>query len=150
MCVCVHHTITLSLYHSTPHRNGKNAEGWYTLTAQGSLHPVLSCCLSTARGTYFCLLCCQPVPVRRLSCARTWFWLQRTSIILKVGATILGVFSTLCVRPFFFQGGIKRIIIIIIMCAARLHRPLLLAADLSALSTDCAPACQSKPNGCPL
>jgi hypothetical protein len=40
------------------------------LTAQGSLHPVLSCCHCTAHGTYFCLLCCQPVPVRRLLCAR--------------------------------------------------------------------------------
>ena len=49
----------------------QNAGRWYMLTAQRSLHPVLSCCLCTARGTHFCLLCCQPVPVRRLSCART-------------------------------------------------------------------------------
>ena len=41
------------------------------LTPQRSLHPVLSCCLCTAHSTRFCLLCCQPVPVRRLSCART-------------------------------------------------------------------------------
>jgi hypothetical protein len=49
----------------------QNARRWYLLTTQRSLHPVLSCCLCTAHGTYFCLLCCQPVPVRRLSCART-------------------------------------------------------------------------------
>jgi hypothetical protein len=30
------------------------------LATQRSLHPVLSCCLCTARGTRFCLLCCQP------------------------------------------------------------------------------------------
>ena len=49
----------------------KSAGRWYVLAAQRSLHPVLSCCLCTARGTSFFLLCCQPVTVRRLSCART-------------------------------------------------------------------------------
>ena len=33
----------------------QNAGGWYLLTAQRSLHPVLSCCLCTAHGTRFCL-----------------------------------------------------------------------------------------------
>ena len=51
--------------------NSKNARRWNMLTTQRSLHPVLSCCLCTAHSTRFCLLCCQPVPVRRLSCART-------------------------------------------------------------------------------
>ena len=48
----------------------KNAGRWYMLMAQRSLHPVLSCYLCTARGNHFCLLCCQPAPVRSLSCAR--------------------------------------------------------------------------------
>ena len=49
----------------------KNAGRWHMLATQRSLHPVLSCCLCTARGTHFCLLCCQPRPIRRLSRART-------------------------------------------------------------------------------
>ena len=52
-------------------RVATNAGWWYVLATQRSLHPVLSCGLCTARGTYFFLLCCQPVTVRRLSCART-------------------------------------------------------------------------------
>ena len=49
----------------------QSAGRWYVLATQRSLHPVLSCCLCTARGTSFFLLCCQPVTVRRLLCART-------------------------------------------------------------------------------
>ena len=44
-----------------PDKVEKNAGRWHTLAAQRSLHPVLSCCLSTAEGTHFCVLCCQPL-----------------------------------------------------------------------------------------
>ena len=41
------------------------------LITQRALHSVLSCCLCTACGTQFCMLCCQPEPIPRLLCART-------------------------------------------------------------------------------
>ena len=56
---------------SAPADRHQNAGRWYVLATQRSLHPVLSCYLCTARGNHFCLLCCQPAPVRSLSCART-------------------------------------------------------------------------------
>ena len=49
----------------------QSAKQLYTLATQRSLHPVLSCCLCTACGTQFCVLCCQPEPIPRLLCART-------------------------------------------------------------------------------
>ena len=61
-----------SLQYAKAMRAGRQSAGrWYVLATQGSLHPVLSCCLCTARGTSFFLLCYQPVTIRRLSCART-------------------------------------------------------------------------------
>lgn len=54
-----------------PTKKSKDVMGWYVLAAQRALHSVLKYYFCTAPGTCFCVLCCQPVPIRRFSRART-------------------------------------------------------------------------------